>query len=152
MIGALLIKRGVRHGFELLNQKDLAALSRLWAEDGVFAFPGETPISGRYEGQQAIAGFFRRGFNRMATIHFTVERIAVAHPFALGLTNTVLCAWALDETSHDGISIHIAGVSVFEFHHGRCVAARDYIFDPKPLEVMWGRREVGAAAAAVSKN
>lgn len=150
MIGALIIKRGVRYSFELMNRKDLAGLTRWWVEEGVFEFPGQTPVSGRYEGQRAIAGFFQKVFSQMATIHFTVKRIAVARPFALGLTNTAFCEWALDETSHDGISIHMEGVSVLEFRHGRGVAARDYIFDTKPLEMIWGRRDVGEAAPAAA--
>lgn len=150
MIGALFIKWGVRHSYELMNQKDLAALMRWWAGDGTFEFPGQTAVSGRYVGKRAIEGFFRRMFSRMATIHFSVKRIAVAHPFALGLTNTVLCEWALDETAHDGVSIHVEGVSVLEFRHGRGVAVRDYIFDTTPLEVMWGRSEVSEATPAVA--
>lgn len=121
-----------------------------WAGEGVFEFPGQTSVSGRYEGQRAIEGFFRRMFDRMATIHFTVKQVAVTHPFALGLSNTALCEWALDETSHDGIPVHLEGVSVLEFRHGQGVAFRDYIFDTKPLEVMWGDRDVGEATPAAA--
>ncbi len=152
MIGALLIKRGVRRSFDLMNQKDLAELMRWWAEDGVLEFPGQTQVSGRYEGKQAIAGFFRRMFGRMAAIHFSVKRVMVTHPFALGLTNSAMCEWALDETSHDGVSTHTEGVTILEFRRGRGVAARDYIFDTTPLEVMWGRRAVSEAAPAEVRN
>lgn len=150
MIGAMALKLEVRQGFAMMNRKDLVWLMRGWAKDAVLEFPGKTPISGRYEGKPAVEAFFRRMFDRMATIHFTVRRIVVAHPFALGLTNTVLIEWAADEVSHDGISIHVEGVTVSDVRRGRNVASREYIFDPDLLERMWGRREIAEATPAVA--
>ncbi len=141
MIGAMALKWEVRQGFGMMSRKDLAWLMRGWTRDAVFEFPGKTPISGRYEGKPAIEAFFRRVFDRMETIQFTVKRVVVARPFALGLTNTVLTEWAADQASHDGISVHLEGVTVSDVRRGRNVASREYVFDPALLERMWGHRE-----------
>jgi len=150
MIGAIAMKWGVRWIFGMMNRKDLAGVMRWWAEDGVFEFPGNTPISGRYQGKQAIEAFFRQVFDRMETMHFTVKRVAVVHTFALGFSNTVLVEWVVDETSRDGISIHAEGITVSDTRRARTIVGRDYFFDTEPLERMWGRRESVEAAPAVA--
>lgn len=144
MLGAILVKWEVRAAYDMMNRKDLARLMRGWADDAVYEFPGKSPMSGRYEGKRAIEAFFRKMFDRMVTIHFIVKQVAVTHPFALALTNMCIVEWALDETSYDGVTIHLEGVTVGEIRRGRIVAARDYLFDTEPLETMWGRPETAA--------
>jgi ketosteroid isomerase-like protein len=148
MIGAMLAKWEVRRGFDMMSRKDLATLMRGYTNDAVFEFPGWTPISGRHEGKPAIEAFFRTVFDRMASMRFTVKRVAALHRFALNLTNTLLIEWAADETSYDGITIHVEGVTICRIHHGRTVATRDYIFDTGPLETMWGHVEAAPAQTA----
>lgn len=144
MLGAILVKWQVRAAYGKMNRKELARFMRGWADDAVFEFPGTSPMSGRYEGRRAIEGFFRKMSDRMATIHFTVKRIAVTRPFALGLSNTGMVEWTLDETSYDGVTIHLEGVTAGEIRRGRMVAVRDYLFDTEPLATMWGRPETAA--------
>lgn len=148
MVGAMLIKWGTRRHFALMNRKDVAALMRDWAGDGVFEFPGHTPVSGRHAGKRAIAAFYQQVFDQMAVIRFRVKRVAVTRPFAWGLTNTALCEWVVDVTSYDGITNHAGGVTVIDIRHGRALAARDYIFDTGLLGAISGHVEVTPPAVA----
>lgn len=150
MIGAMILTRMARAGYETMNRKDLAAFMRNWAEDATFEFPGQSTVSGRYVGKQAISGFFRAVFDRMAVLRFTVMRVAVTRPYAFGLTNTVLVEWTEDATSHDGVTGHVEGVTIMRVRSGRIIAARDYFFDTRPLETMWGRAGARAAETALA--
>lgn len=141
MIGALLLKWEMRRSFDAMSRKDLAAMMRGWAKDSVFEFPGKTPVSGRHEGKPAIEAFFRTVFARMVTMRFTVKRIAVTHPLALGFTNTVLVEWTAEETSREGVTAHVQGFTVAEFRRGKGIAGRDYIFDVRQLEALWATTE-----------
>lgn len=138
MIGAFLLRAGINRSFAALRRKDLSAVMNGWADDGVFEVPGRSARSGRYEGKAAISGFWERLFARMETFDIRVVHIAVARPYAFGPSNTAVVEWAVDEAAHDGTRIHLDGVSVIEVRGRHVVHARDYLFDPSPLEVMWG--------------
>jgi ketosteroid isomerase-like protein len=146
MIGAVLAKRATRSAFATLNQKDLDGVMRAWADDGVFEFPGRLPVSGKYEGKQAIESFFRTWFDKMATIRFSVKHVAVERIFALGATNAVTAEWDVVETDQQGRTYHVSGVTVLQARGGKLVRVRDYIFDLAPLEEAWGTVETTSVA------
>jgi hypothetical protein len=120
---------------------------RAWADDGVFEFPGHSALSGRHEGKAAIEAFWDRVFARMEIFDIRPVHIALARPYALGTSNTAIIEWVVDETAYDGTRIHLEGVAVIEGRGRRVVHARDYIFDPSPLEIMWGPQTPAAATA-----
>lgn len=141
MIGALLVRTAFPRFTKAVSRKDVEAVSRGVAEDAVFEFPGRSRMSGSYEGREAIRGFWARVFERYDTVTMTPKRIALTHPYALGLTNSVLMEWRLDATTEDGLQIHAEGVAAVEIRRGKMVHSRDYFFDPTVLEVIWGPRE-----------
>jgi len=138
MIGAFLLRAGIRQSFAASRRKDLSVVMNSWADDGVWEFPGRSEMSGRYEGKAAISAFFDRVFARLETFDIRAVHIALARPYALGPSNTAVVEWVADEVAHDGTQIHLEGVVVIKVRGGHTVHARDYIFDPSPLEAMWG--------------
>lgn len=146
MIGALITRARLPRIFAAMRRKDWQAVCRDASEDAVFEFPGESAISGRHEGRQAIEAFWRRVLDRMQTFNIRPKRIALAHPYAFGATNTAFVEWVVDEVTRDGITIHLEGVAVIEIRRGKLVFARDYMFDPSPLDRVWGHREAVPAA------
>ncbi len=103
-------------------------------------FPGRTPISGRFVGKPAIEAWWRRFFERMATVHFKPTRVAVANPLALVLgTTTMFAEIEVEVTSKDGIRSRAELVTVTRLRRGKAVFVRDYFLDPTVEEAIWGR-------------
>ena len=140
MIGALLLRMSFPQFCGAVSRKDLEAVCRNLSEDAIFEFPGQANISGTYEGREAIRGFWQQIFERYRTFTMTPRRVALAHPYAVRLTNTVLMEWRVDAVTVDGLALHAEGVAVVEIRRGKMVHGRDYFFDPTLLELIWGRR------------
>jgi len=141
MLGAVLAKREVRKGFDAINRHDLDSLTAMFAEDGVFEFPGDTMLAGRHDNPEAIRAWFKRWFDRMPEIQFTLRHVSVENIFAMGATNVVHAEWDLDETDTDGNSYHVTGVTAFDIKGGKARLIKDYIFDQDVLSRIWPHQE-----------
>jgi ketosteroid isomerase-like protein len=141
-----MLERQVQHTFEAMNRKDLAAVMKGWADDGVLEFPGRSSLSGRYEGKVAIEAFFRRWFERMASIRLTVKHVAFANPVALNYTNTMYVEFDTDQVTTDGVSFHTEVVGVYRLRRRKLTYYREYLFDPDLAITVWGPASVPAAA------
>jgi ketosteroid isomerase-like protein len=148
MIGALFTRWVFCRAGEALSRRDIDYLMRFWADDGVFEFGGTSDMAGRRVGKAEIRSWFERWFARMDRLEMRIGRVAVARPWALGLTNTVMAEFTVEETSHDGVTVHAEGVSVYDVQRGRIVRARDYLFDETPELVMWGAKRTGGRRGA----
>jgi len=133
-----MLERMMARNFRAMNRRDLAGTMRGWAEDGVFEFPGHSTISGRFVGKPAIEAWWRRWFDRMASVRFVVKRVALANPFTLTVANTVFIEWVADVTTVDGMSAHAEAVTMLRLRRGKVVFARDYFLDPTIEDVVWG--------------
>ena len=58
MIGAIIAKKNVRAGLEALNKRDVTTFMSAWADDAVWNYPGDLPVSGRFVGKQAIRSWY----------------------------------------------------------------------------------------------
>ena len=134
-----MFEKRTQHNMDAMSRKDLAAVMRSWADDGVLEFTGHTPISGRYEGKPAVAEFFRTVFAGVESIRITVKHVAFANPVGLNYSNTVYVESEVDATSREGVTIHDERIAVIKYRHGKVVALREWAFDPTIVEAMWGR-------------
>jgi ketosteroid isomerase-like protein len=135
----------IQHMFDAVNRKDLAAVMKGWAEDGVLEFPGRSSLSGRYEGKVAIEAFFRRWFERMSSIRVTVKHVAFTNPIALDLANTMYVEFDTDQVTTDGLSFHTEVVGVYRLRRRKLVSYREYLFDPDLALAVWGPASASAA-------
>jgi ketosteroid isomerase-like protein len=133
MIGAILTKRAVRHGYATVNRQDPDAVAALFHEDAVLEFPGETVKSGRFEGREAIREWFANWFEMMPVTRFTLRHISVEDIFAITNSNVVHVEWDLEEADRDGHRYRLTGVTAFAIERGMARAAKDYIFDQPVL-------------------
>jgi ketosteroid isomerase-like protein len=141
MLGAVLLQRWTKKNFNrLVAQKDVEAVMRGWSENGVFELPGTSALSGRFEGRREIEAWLRKWFDSIATIEFSVKRVAVTNPLAIGFTNDVMIEWEVREATHRGASVTARGITVWELRGGKLIAARDYFFDPSVLAALHGPR------------
>lgn len=141
MLGAILARREVVKGFERIGRHDLDAVMHMFHDDGVFDFPGDTVMGGRFEGKDEIRAWFSRWFERMPEISFTLCHISVENIVAMGSSNVVHVEWAVDETDREGTSYHVTGVTAFEIEGGKARRVKDYIFDQDVLAEAWPSRE-----------
>ncbi len=51
---------GARAGYKAFAEGDMATLNELFADDIVWHFPGNNPLSGDYEGKEAVFALFAR--------------------------------------------------------------------------------------------
>ncbi len=136
----------IAHSYEAMSRKDLDAVMSAWADDGVFEFPGHTPISGRHEGRDAVRAFFRRIFEELESMHFTVHHVAMSNPIGLTLSNMIYVDWTVDEVTRDGRRFRHDGISALRMKGGKAIWARDYFFDLAEVEAMWTAAPAGAAS------
>ena len=95
MIGAILARRAVSAGFAALNQHDLAAFMKGWADDATWIFPGDLSVSGTFVGKPAIQKWFEKFTQQFPTTQFTVRNMLVADIFALAGNNAIAVEWEL---------------------------------------------------------
>ena len=104
-----------------INRLDLDATMRSWADDAVFEFPGQTPISGRFEGKATIRAWWKNVFDRASEVSFVPRHVAFANPFLLTLRNTMFTELEVDSKTKDGLSAHAELVSVVRFRRGKAI-------------------------------
>jgi ketosteroid isomerase-like protein len=129
MIGALMAKRALAGAFDALNRHDLVRFMSTWRDDGVFVYPGDIPESGRFEGRNAVEGWFRRFFEQFPTIQFDVQDICVSHLFDLLGTNVVAVHWNIRLVNREGREGRNSGVTVITIARGKVSCVKDFIFD-----------------------
>lgn len=140
-----MFEQRVQRTFEAVGRKDLAAVMKGWADDGVLEFPGHSSLSGRYEGRPAIEGFFRRWFERMASIRVTVHRVGFSTP-ALSYGGTMFVEFVTDQVTTEGRAFHTEVLGVYRLRRGRLTHYREYLFDPSEAEAIWGPATSATAA------
>jgi ketosteroid isomerase-like protein len=141
-----MFEQRVQRTFEAVSRKDLAAVMRVWAEDGVLEFPGHSTLSGRYEGKPAIEAFFRRWFERMESIRLTVRHVGFSNPVTLTYGSTMYVEFETDGKTIGGVSFHTEVVGVYRFRRGKVVFYREYLFDSSEAEATWGIPDTPEAA------
>jgi ketosteroid isomerase-like protein len=123
----------VKRGYAAFNRADVDTLSALIAADAVqHMLPGNTPVSGRFEGRDAILGMYARlgeesaGTFRAEPELYTTDgegRIAVLHH----ITGT-----------RQGLTLDEHEVLVFTLRDGVVVELRDLATDPGSNDRWWG--------------
>ncbi len=119
---------------EALGRKDLAAVMRPWADDGVLEFMGHNALSGRYEGKPAVTTFFRKVIDGLESLTIRVRHVAMANPAGLTWNNTIYVEYEVEETNHEGVTIRDERIAVFQYRHGKVVSMREWAFDPTNVE------------------
>jgi len=139
MIGAIIAKKSVRAGLEALNRRDVSTFLSAWAEDAVWSYPGELPISGRFEGKKAIRGWFENLMRQMPQLKFTIHSVSVSNVCDLVGNNVAAAHWEVDFTNRDGYRLQYEGVAVLTIKGGKVVEGRDFLFAMnEQVARLWG--------------
>lgn len=77
MIGALIVKKMMHKGYELLSQGNLSEFLKDWADDSVFVYPGNAKVSGTFKGKTEIEKWFKHMIEQYPERKFTVQNVYV---------------------------------------------------------------------------
>lgn len=139
MIGAIIAKKNVRAGLEALNRRDVPTFLASWAEDAVWDYPGELPVSGRFAGKQAIRRWFENLLRQFPQLKFTVHSVSVSNLFDLIGNNTAAVHWEVDFTNRDGYRLQYGGVAILTIKGGKVIEGTDFLFAMNSrIERLWG--------------
>lgn len=92
-----------------------------------------------------MRAWFDRWFIRITSIHFTVKNIVAAKTFAMGASNVVYAEWDLEETTQEGTTYHLTGMTALYIEGGKAKLVKDYIFDQNVIEEIWSKQEAASS-------
>lgn len=145
MIGAMIAKKKVKDSLHALNRRDVPAFLASWAEDAVWNYPGDLPISGRFVGKRAIRGWFENLMQQFPQLKFTVRSVSVSNVFDLVGNNTAAAHWEVDFTNSDGYRLQYGGVAILTIKGGKVVEGRDFLFAMnQDIARLWDNSKPGA--------
>lgn len=135
MIGALVMRK-MMSGSQAatVNAKDIDALKKFWADDVKLTFVGQPPI----EDKDAVEAWYRSWFAGIKEIRETSTNFALVHPYALGVSNTVLFEAKSDIEFTDGRHVVESEVAVIEIRGGKATSIRVYVADEDGGQVLMG--------------
>lgn len=77
---SLIVHRVVQNGYAKQNRGDFNGLSRMFSEDAVFEFQGDTPFGGERRGREAIGGWFGQVGREFGRLRLVAHDVAVSGP------------------------------------------------------------------------
>ena len=105
---------------EAFNSHDVDAIMAFMTDDVVFENTSPRPDGERYEGEQAVRGFWEQLFGGSPSARFETEDI-----FAAADRCTV--RWVYHWVDSEGKPGHVRGVDVFRVHDGRVAEKLSYV-------------------------
>ncbi len=149
MFGALALRLMWKRTVEgFFAKRDVEAMLAYWRDDGVLEFGGTHAMAGRFVGKGEIREWVGRWFGALDELDFRVGRVALANPWALGLTNTVMYEATVRETSRSGTTVEVDILIAVDVKRGKIAHERVYLFDETPELTMWGTRSDQHAGGA----
>ena len=115
MIGALIAKYKINHAYDALNRRDFEAFLSDWRDDCTFVYPGNLPVSGKFEGKDAITKWFKNFFDQFPKLTLTSEKFKTAW----GVTETKSVETEVEENIPD-TSKFIGNTGTLVFHSSDC--------------------------------
>ena len=120
-----------RRGFQAFNSADMKTLTGLFHEDASWHVPGRSPLSGHYQGRDAVFGFFGRlaqetgGTLKAELLHLLADEegrvVAIQH----------------DSASRGDRKLSVDCCIVFEFKDGRVISGKEHYYDLHAFEAFW---------------
>ena len=105
---------------EAFNRHDVPAVMDLMTEDCLFDNTYPPPDGERFEGQEAVRGFWEEFFRSSPDAMFTSEEM-------ITLGDRCVIRWRYDWTSKDGRREHIRGVDVLRVRDGKVAEKLAYV-------------------------
>ncbi len=119
---------------EAMGRADIPALSELLADDASWWLGGDMPVSGLYEGRQAVIG----GFLASAAALFEPGSLGFDLHFVSDAGDRVIVEYAGNAQGvATGKSYHNAYCTIFECRDGKIHAVREYLDTAHARDVLY---------------
>jgi ketosteroid isomerase-like protein len=105
---------------EAFNRHDVDAIMSLMTDDCIFENTSPAPDGERFEGQEAVRGFWERMFASAPTAHFETEELFPAGDRCVG-------RWRYSWADANGAPQHVRGVDLFRVRDGRVAEKLSYV-------------------------
>ncbi len=105
---------------DAFNRHNVDAMMALMTTDCVFENTSPAPDGKRYEGQEAVRGFWAQIFNSTPEAHFETEEFFSAD-------DRCTVRWRYAYTASDGTQGHIRGVDIFRTHDAKVAEKLAYV-------------------------
>jgi len=119
----------VRKGFEAFAAGDMATMDQLMADDAKWHAPGTSPVSGDFEGKDAIFGSFARIPQETDSFQQEIHAILADDEHAVALVKTT--------AGRGGKTLEFGQVFVFHITGGKMTEAWVTPVDHAAVEAFW---------------
>jgi ketosteroid isomerase-like protein len=119
----------VRRGFEAFAAGDMATMDQLMADDVQWHAPGTTPVSGDFDGKEAVFGNFALLGQETDSFEQDIHAILADDDHAVALVNSTVARGGKTLTAPAVLVFHIAG--------GRVTEAWVTQLDPDGVNAFW---------------
>lgn len=127
VLGAILLRNAFKKDHAAaVESLDVDKVTERFSDDVTLTFMGNPPIVGK----EAVKEFMREYFATLTSSRTTTKHVAVARPWAFGLSNTVIVEDDVQVERTDGSVEHLPQGLAFDVQGGRVVAVREYLADP----------------------
>ena len=121
-----------RRLFDAFEQRDIATVNEIIAEDAVWRFPGRTgALAGEHRGREAILRFLGSvGVLTGGTFHLDLHDITASDDHAVALFTGA-------GTRSDGRALSNPTALVMTVHDGRIAELQEFVWNLEHVEAFW---------------
>ena len=108
---------------DAVRDGDSSAIRECFAEDAIWEYPGDLPLSGTWRGRDTIVDDF------LGTVGPALEpgsSVALEVTNVLSVGDQVAAEWTSDAISHAGMAYHNRNVGIFTVKNGKITSVREY--------------------------
>jgi ketosteroid isomerase-like protein len=121
----------LRKGYEAFATGDLPAVLAIFSEDITFRIPGRSPISGEYNGQDEVTGFFQLLAER-SNGTFSIP----VHDILDNGADTVVVL-ATHNAQRDDRELAMPAVHLWRFTDGKATSHESFVSDVFEQDAFW---------------
>jgi uncharacterized protein len=120
----------VRRGYEAFSAGDMETLRGIFGEDAVWHVPGNSPLSGRKEGRDAILAYFEElGTRSGGQLKVTLQDVVAGENHTVGLQH--------NQAENNGRSLDVDGAIAFRIRDGKIIEGREFYADTAQGDAFW---------------
>jgi ketosteroid isomerase-like protein len=120
----------VRRGYEAFSAGDMATLGEMFGDDAVWYVAGNSTLSGRKEGREAILSYFEElGTRSGGQLKVILQDVVAGENHTVGLQH--------NQAENNGRSLDVDGAIAFRIRDGKIIEGREFYADTAQGDAFW---------------